>query len=206
MPHGSGPQESSGYRLSFTTGGLFLEAGAALAKLYAELGDWTAVRMAAVEQRLTHFTTQSSEHRTIRELTTRLAHLDNDELAMLQDGSNAERAALMWLALCRTYPIIREFTTEVLNVRLDGFKPDLRYEHFDAFLATKAQWNDALAELSESTHKKLRQVLFRYMREAGILSEDDRILSYLMPTTVRFHLMEKAPEELCLFPGLGGRD
>jgi BrxA len=204
MPHGSGEREDSRYRLSFTTGGLFVEEGAALAALYNDLGDWAAVRTVAMEEGFTRFIAQSSARRTIQELTVRLSELDDDELAMLQDGSNAERSALMWLSLCRAYPIIREFATEVLDERLRGFKPDLRYEHFDAFLAAKAQWNDALAELSDSTRKKLRQVLFRYMREAGILSEEGRILPYLMPATVRIHLIDTAPGDITFFPGASG--
>jgi bacteriophage exclusion system BrxA-like protein len=80
MPHGSGEREDPRYRLSFTTGGLFVEEGAALAALYNDLGDWAAVRTVAMEQGFTRFTAQSSARRTIQELTVRLSELDDDEL------------------------------------------------------------------------------------------------------------------------------
>lgn len=192
------------YRLSFSTGGLFISDSVKLAELYLELRAWPAVRKAASDQGLTQFSASSSATRTVRELVTRLSTLDDDELQLLCDGGSSEQAALLWLALCRTYPLIREFATEVLAERLASFRTALGHEHFDAFIANKAQWNDAIADLSETTLKKLRQILFRYMREAGLLLENGTIAPYLLPGTVRVILEQKDAAELSYFPGVRG--
>lgn len=190
------------YRLSFSTGGLFVSASVELAEIYEEIGDWDAAKKAAADRGLTGFQAKSSSTRTIRELATRIASLNDDERSLLVSGGNAEQCALLWLALCRTYQFIREFAIEVLGERLASFRTDLRYEHFDAHVASKAQWNEDLDELSETTLKKLRQILFRYMREAGVLIEGDRIAVYLLPGSVRALLEQKDPSELRFFPGV----
>lgn len=197
-------EAKANYRLSFSTGGLFLAASVELAELYDNLGDWEAVKKAAAEEGLTQFSASSSITRTVRELVTRLAALSENELDLLLRGSHAERSALLWLALCRTYPLIKEFAIGVVSERLATFRTQLAHEHFDAFIASKSQWNDAIADLSDSTLKKLRQNLFRYMREAGILLEDGTIVPYLVPAAVRSLIEEREPEELAFYPGARG--
>lgn len=190
------------YRLSFSTGGLFAPASVELASIYEDLGDWEAVKKIAGETGLAGFQAKSSSTRTIRELVTRLSALNDDERSLLLSGSSVEQSALLWLALCRAYPFIREFSIEVLGERLAHFRTDLSYEHFDAYVASKSQWNEDLDDLSETTLKKLRQILFRYMREAGVLVEGDRIAAYLLPSSVRALLEQQDPTELRFFPGV----
>lgn len=200
-----GSEAKAGYRLSFSTGGLFVAASVELAGIYERLGDWEAVKKAAAEEGLTQFSASSSITRTVRELVTRLAVLRGEELELLRSGGNSERTALLWLALCRTYPLIREFSVEVLSERLANFRSALNYEHFDAFIAVKSQWNEALADLSETTLKKLRQILFRYMREAGIIADDGSIVPYLLPASVRVLIEAGNSAELAFFPGVRER-
>ncbi|BBB08957.1 hypothetical protein SPYCW_1973 [Sphingopyxis sp. EG6] len=58
--------------MSFGTGGLFLNESVAIARLYQELGDWTAVKKAAGEQGVIPFRKQSSVTRSVREIANRL--------------------------------------------------------------------------------------------------------------------------------------
>lgn len=189
------------YRLSFSTGGLFARESVELAELYEAVGDWSEVKKLAAQRGVGQFQAASSTTRTVRELVTRLSALCDEERSLLLLGSSAEQSALLWLGLCRTYTFIREFAIEVLGERLASYRTSLSYDHFDAFVASKAQWNDALSDLSDSTRKKLRQVLFRYMREAGVLADGDRIAAYLLPQSVKALLMSNDPNELRFFPG-----
>jgi len=69
--------------------------------------------------------------------------------------------------MCRTYLFVREFLLEVIQERYLSFRLDLPLETFDSFLDAKAEWDDGLTGLSQTTRMKLRQILFRIMREAG---------------------------------------
>ena len=193
--------EEGDYRLSFSTGGLFVVESVELADSYQDVHDWSEVKRMAEERGIGQFQAKSSTTRTVRELVTRLSTLGDDERALLVSGSYAEQSALLWLALCRTYLFIGEFAIEVLGERLASFRTELTYDHFDAFVASKAQWNEALDELSETTLKKLRQILFRYMREAGVLASSDRLAPYLLPQSVKALVMRENPNELQFFPG-----
>lgn len=204
MAQKGGSETKAGYRLSFSTGGLFVAASVELAGMYQRLEDWEAVKKAAAEEGLTQFSASSSITRTVRELATRLAALNDDERDLLLRSGHAERSALLWLALCRTYPLIREFAVEVVSDRLTNFRTQLGLEHFDAFIASKSQWNSAIADLSDTTLKKLRQNLFRYMREAGIILEDGTIVPYLVPAAVRSLIEKQDPSELAYYPGVRG--
>src|SRR4051794_31451210 len=94
------------YRLSFSVGGLYLQGAPVAARLYLDLGDWTAVRKALDVDNLLQARTASSAIRLGRELVQRLQELTDSELALLTDATADERAQLMWVAACRRYRLI----------------------------------------------------------------------------------------------------
>ncbi|TIV26167.1 MAG: DUF1819 family protein, partial [Mesorhizobium sp.] len=102
---------------------------------------------------------------------------------------------------CRAYRFIGEFAVEVLKERFLSLRTDLTYDDFNTFLAAKAEWSPKLASLSSTTRAKLRAVLFRLMREAGILSPDDRILGAMLSRRVLIMISASNPDELQFFPG-----
>lgn len=192
---------ASSYRMSFSTGGLFLNESVALAGLYEDLSDWTAVKSAALEKGSLPFRKTSSSRRSIREIANRLACLSERELELLRSGDRPEQVALLWLATCRAYRFVGEFAAEVVNERFLSFRETLALEDFDRFLEAKAEWHPELAKLSASTRGKLRQVLFRMMREAEILSKQDRILGAMLTPRLIEAIRSDNPSELRFFPG-----
>ena len=169
------------YKMSFTTGGLFLRESTRVAELYLELGDWKQVRETVMSRNLLQIRTESSGKRVSRELCARLSQLNDEELSLVIDGGAQEQKAILWIAVCRHYQFIREFATEVLREKFLTFQYELQYSDFDAFFNAKAAWNEDLDEIADSTRAKLRQVLFRMMHEAGILSAANTI-SPVIPT------------------------
>jgi hypothetical protein len=81
----------------------------------------------------------------------------------------------MWAAACRRYSLLGEFAEEVLRERFLVLAPTLDHSDFDSFVRTKAVWHEELAELKESTYRKLRANVFLMLREAGLLSDNGRI-------------------------------
>jgi hypothetical protein len=196
------------YLMSFGTGGLFVNESVAVARLHVRGGDWDSTAVAAQKNGAFPVRKASSARRSIREIVNRLKWLSDDELALLVEGERSEQVALLWLAACRAYRFIGEFAVEVMNERFLSLRTDLTYDDFDTFLAAKAEWSPKLAGLSSTTRAKLRAVLFRLMREAGILSPNDRILGAMLSRRVLIMIHAGNPDELQLFPGaerqLGG--
>ncbi len=117
-------------------------------------------------------------------------------------ADRSDQQALLWIACCRAYRFVREFAVEVIQDRFLSYQLDLPLESFDVFFDAKAEWNDDLADLSMSTRLKLRQILFRMMREADILTVDNQIQTALLSTKLMAIVEATNRAELAYFPGL----
>ena len=189
------------YLMSFGTGGLYINESVAIARLHANGRDWESTMIDAQERGAFPVRKASSARRSIREIINRLKHLSSDELVLLIEGERGEQAALLWLAACRAYRFIAEFTVEVLSDRFLSLRTALTYDDFDGFLSAKEEWSPKLATLSVSTRAKLRAVLFRLMRDAEILSRDNRILGAMLSPRVLTVIQAENADELRYFPG-----
>ena len=165
------------YRLSFGTGGLYVTESVQLIESFLELGHWSEVIEAGVEKNLLQFKSSGSTRRAVREICTRLKSLSPEELNFSSTADPFDQSLMCWLACCRTYQFIGDFATQVLLENFASYKLDLDHAAFDFFYEEQSQFHPELEQLTEGTRKKLRQVLFRMMREAGILSDDHRIIA-----------------------------
>lgn len=163
------------YSLSFTTGGLFRQESAELAQLYINTSDWEKLRELVSRDNTLQVRTQSSSKRISREIISRLRLLSEAELEGLRSGSSRDQGYLLWIAICRRYKFIADFAQEVVRERFIRLQPALDKSGFDRFFESKSEWHPELEQLSDSTRRKLRQVLFRMLREAGILTDADQI-------------------------------
>lgn len=194
---------SQPYRMSFTTGGLFLNESIEVARLHRDGEAWDDTAKRALDQGATALPKSASNRRSLREITNRLRVLTDTECRfLLEDADRTDQQALLWIAICRAYRFVGEFTVEVLRERHLSYQMDLPLSSFDTALENKAEWDEGLASLSMSTRRKLRQVLFRIMREAGILSQDNRIQAAILSSQLRTLIRENKPGELAYFPGI----
>ena len=191
------------YKMSFTTGGLFLTESIAVARLHQVGERWDKTIARALEVGTTALPKTASNQRTLREISNRLLTLSDDErIYMLEDASRTDQQALLWLATCRAYRFIREFALEVIRERYLSYQFDLPHQTFDILFDAKAEWDEGLASLSNSTRLKLRQIMFRMLREAGVVSETDRIQSTIISLRLKNLIQEENYNELAIFPGV----
>lgn len=161
--------------MSFTTGSLYHRESVKLAALYLELGDWNAVRDKVISNNLLQTRTLNTLKRVCREVISRLKTLSIEELNFLVEANPQEQGYLLWLATCRRYRFIADFAMEVLRERYITLKTDVNHEDFDSFFNRKSEWHAELDAIQPTTRNKLRQVLFRILREAGLLASNNII-------------------------------
>lgn len=191
------------YKMSFSTGGLFLNETLAVAQLHVAGEPWSVTIARALTEGTTTLPKAASQRRTLREIVNRLSTLSDRERDYLVSGVDRDdQLALLWLATCRAYRFVHEFATEVLRERYLSFHLDLPLEAFDILFAAKAEWDDGLEGISASTRAKLRQVLFRIMREAHVISDDNRIQSAIISSQLKRMLEADCPTDIILLPGL----
>lgn len=170
------------------------------APIYLRERNWSKVRELIEEDNLLQTRTVSSGTRRAREVTQRLSVLSDDEIELLIDATLSERGHLMWAAACRRYDLIGQFAEEVLRERFLILATTLDHEDFDAFMRGKALWHDEIADLTNSTIRKLRSNVFRMLVEAGLLSDDNRILPAVPSARVLDALSTQTPSDIRFFP------
>ncbi len=188
------------YKLSFTSGALLTREAMIFAPLYLRERDWSKVRALVEDENLLQARTIESGRRFAREVVQRLAVLTFGEIELLIDATATERAHLLWAAACRRYDLIGEFAEEVVRERFLLMTPTLSYEDFDSFVRGKALWHGELAELKDSTLRKLRANLFRMLHEAGLLSDGDHLLQSVLSQRVASTLAARTPSDFRFFP------
>lgn len=197
---------ASRYALSFTSGALLMREAGIAAPLYLRERDWSKVRAAIEQDNLLQTRTLASGRRLTREVAQRLEVLGDNELEVLIDATATERGHLLWAAVCRRYDLIGEFAEEVLRERFLLLAASLDHDDFDSFIRTKALWHQELADLRDSTLRKLRSNVFRMLVEAGLLSADGRIQQAVLSERVTDVLAMRTPSDVRFFPtGVSGR-
>jgi hypothetical protein len=167
------------YLLSFTAAGLMINESVRIAEEYLKLGDWDSVNQAYKEKNLLQSRTTSRSQRVFQEITKRFRILSKHQIQALVDGSIEEQKQILWFIVCKRYRFVREFAIEVIHEKFLSMKTRVDEVDFDGFFIRKADWHPELNEITPSTKTKLKTVLFRMMREAGILTQTNEILPSL---------------------------
>ena len=160
------------YRLSFTSVSLRPDLARIAADAYLACGTWAGARRQVLADNAFQSRTKTSLQRMEREIRTRLECLTKDQIVLLAEGTSEERAAMAWLAATKYAALVREFAADVLRSKLADFDSVLRPSDYDNFIATRLPSHPELGELTESSSRKVRNVLLLMLMEAGILQEE----------------------------------
>ncbi|WP_036488139.1 DUF1819 family protein [Myxosarcina sp. GI1] len=188
------------YAFSFVIGGLLYQESVRFAALFVELGNWKRARELAVEQNLLQTRTAKTSERLCREICSRLKTLNEKELKLLVDGTVRDRGYILWLAVCRRYKFIRDFAVEILREKFLNLETELDRKDFEVFFARKAEWHDELEALKPMTKAKGRRTLFKMLREADLLSPENRIYPAMPSASLINAVFQERHKEALFFP------
>ncbi len=186
--------------MSFSTGGLFSRESVTLSMIFLEIGDWDTVRDKVLTENLLQTRTLTSAQRVCREVISRLKTLNPSELDLLVRGTSQEQGYLLWIAVCRCYKFVADFAVEILRERYLGLKIDLHHEDFDSFFNKKSEWHIELDNIRLVTRNKLRQVLFRILREAELLTVNNTINAAMLSPRLLEAIPRGSRQDVLFFP------
>lgn len=188
------------YNFSFTAGGLLHFESVKVAELYMREKNWDKVRQAVLANNLLQFRTITTSERLCREICLRLELLSDDELQILVDGSRQEQLNILWLAICRRHRFIYDFAVEVVREKYLHLDTEVRQGDYDVFFNAKADWHPELEKLSDSTRSKLRQVVFKMLREAELLNKTNTINPGMLTPRLVKTIARHSKSDLTIFP------
>ena len=188
------------YNLTFTAGSLFHRESVSLAKLYLDCRDWNVVRDVVIADNLLQARTLNTLKRVCREVLSRIQTLSYDTLEFFVEGNSQEQGYLLWLAICRRYNFIADFAVEVLRERYISLKTDVTYDDFDSFFNRKSEWHCELDDLTQTTREKLRQILFKMLRQADLLAVNNTINAAMLSPRLLELILQGDRRDLLYFP------
>ena len=162
--------------------------------------DWDETKRIIEENNLLQSRTSSRTVRTYRELAQRLKLLSIEQMELLVEGNIQEQKNLLWFTVCNRYKLIQEFAKEVIHEKFMSMDFELMELDFDAFFNRKADWHEELDAITNSTKNKLKQVVFRMLREAGITTDENMIVQALLSKRLIEVLSPDSPISYQIFP------
>lgn len=171
MPTHSKPSRtSSGFNLSFTAASLRPELARIVAEHYLAVVNWDLARQRILSSNALQCRSPTSAIRLEREIRQRLGTLTQDQLLLAAEANAEDRAAIAWLAVCKSIQFAFEFASDVLREKLASHDAVLRLSDYEAYVENKSTFHPELARLTTSSKRKVRQVLLRMLTEAGLLT------------------------------------
>lgn len=163
-------EQSRQFKLSFTAIALGLREASEVLSLLRSTGCWEATASLAVEENPFQKSTSSSTRRIFREVRQRLETLDPSTLEQFEEVSSDDQKAILLIAACKCYPFLFDFIRSTLAEKSQVFDFHLSKEDFDVFWNRSLIDSKELESIADSTRKKIRQVTFRLLAEAGVIS------------------------------------
>ena len=190
------------YRLSFGTGNAYINESNLILKKYLEIKDWKETEKYSIENNILQTNSLSSTKRIFREISLRLKSLSNEEQEFFIRSNYVDQSILIWISICRTYKFIGDFSSVIISEKLNSYQLEIEYSDFNYFFEKQQVLHEELRTLKDSTRKKLRQVIFRIMKDLNIISKDKEITP-LLPSLELKEVTKSTRKDLKLFlPGV----
>ena len=190
------------YRLSFGTGNAYINESNLILKKYLENKDWKETEKYSIENNILNTNNLGSAKRIFREISLRLKSLSNEEQEFFIRSNYVDQSILIWISICRTYRFIGDFSSMIILEKFNSYQLELDYNDFNYFYEKQKVFHEELNLLKDSTRKKLRQVIFRIMKDLNIISKTLEI-SPLFPSIELKEISKSTKKDLKLFlPGV----
>jgi len=162
-------ERKSKYILSFTAASLRLNEMVKVAKAANEMGV-TDLKMVKDSGVVFGSVKSRTSDREFREIRKRLEKLTPTQIDILINGDLISQKQIAFLAVCKHYTFIRDFTIEVLRDKTLVFDYTINESDFNSFIDRRFNVHPELEVFSESTLKKAKQVMFHIFEQSGIIN------------------------------------
>ncbi|WP_226063324.1 DUF1819 family protein [Kaistella polysaccharea] len=154
--------DTNKYSFSFTTASLMINGMVLIAQAIKDNTDFNYVEILGNGK-------SATGKKYYAELIKRLRNLTSDEVDLLIDGDLPTQKQICFLAICKTYGFIKDFTIEVLRNKFLVFDYQITDGDYLSFFRGKVQEHEELESLTQQTENKIKMVIFKIYEQAGII-------------------------------------
>ena len=136
-----------------------------------------------------------------REFLKRIGKLTDSQVALLAKGDLVSQKQMAFLAVCKSYGFLRDFVVEVLREKYLLFDHEFNDGEYISFFRRKIDLHPDMEDLTETTQKKIRQVSYKILEQAGIIEnvKSKIIQPQLLDNKVTSALVTDDPNWLKIF-------
>lgn len=131
--------------------------------------------------------------REFNEIAKRLEKLTDFEKDILLNADHSSQKQVAFLGVCKQYAYIRDFTMEVVREKIQVYNYQLSEFDYLIFVRRKKESHPELERLAETTQKKVKQLVFKILEQAGII--DNIINIAIQPQIVSTELINAILED-----------
>ncbi|NVK29387.1 MAG: DUF1819 family protein [Gammaproteobacteria bacterium] len=185
------------YKIGFARPALLRET-VLVAQAFERHRDWNLVNAQIKRDNPLQTRTARSSEIMAAEILKRLSLLNDLQIEVLAEDHYPDVNQLVWIALCKQYPFIADFTIEVLvPAHLSG-RQKIDHDDYGYFFNSKADWHPELEAVSDKTRSNARQALFQMMRQCDLLNGTNQLIPQMISSAVQ----NCSPEtDLAFIPG-----
>lgn len=151
-----------------------------IARLLLEEPDHGAVRERILAENLLQNGSPATTRKYCRLVLARMEALTPDMVRSVAKGSEELARSTLLAGVLRSLALVADFMEDVLLVKVQTFEPALCQTDWPRFLEERATVDPSVREWSETSRKKMGQVVFRMLAEAGYL-QSTRSLAIQFP-------------------------
>ena len=143
----------------------------------------------------------TTNKRMVSEFKKRIDTLTHDQQLLFVDGDFSTQKHLAFLSACKTYSLLRDFVIEVVREKFLIMDFSLTDTDYLSFIRRKEVDHDELAELTDQTQGKVKQVIFKILEQAGIIDniKNKEIQLQLLDGPTKRVIVEDNPDWLKVF-------
>jgi len=143
----------------------------------------------------------TTNKRMVSEFKKRIDNLTVNQQELLLNSNFSNQKQLAFLSACKTYSLLRDFVIEVVREKYLIMDFNLSDTDYISFIRRKEINHDELANLTDQTQAKVKQVIFKILEQAGIIDNvrDKEIQLQLLGESTKKSIIEDNPEWLKIF-------
>lgn len=130
----------------------------------------------------------STGKRMFSEFNKRLSFMTSKQIDVLLNSDLVTQKQIAFISVCKTYGFIRDFVIEVVREKFLVYDYQITEGDYISFYRRKHDLHDEMETITELTEKKIKQVTFKVLEQAGLI---DTIKSRIIqPQIIDYKLMD----------------